>query len=201
MSLPWEDFSAIGATTSYGSGHSRALSVDSALGILPSPYTLGTDNPRAACFRVRGLVGARADYIKYMLRAAASRYPLSGITTQDFFMAGGFLNGVTVIRVWRPSQELMQRMAHALTTIEPAPVPRFVLSLDDAPRMITYTEWTHCHMDHIINGIRLDTWTAYCDFMASPVVDMGDSGIIAHFELIRKQLQAHPDATNICYLL
>ena len=86
-----------------------------------------------------------------MLRAAASRYPLSGITTQDFFMAGGFLNGVTVIRVWRPSQELMQRMAHALTTIEPAPVPRFVLSLDDAPRMI------HCHMDHIINGIRLDT--------------------------------------------
>ena len=98
MSQPWEEFSTVGATTSSGSGHSRALSVDGALGILPSPYTLGSDNPRAACFRIRGLVGARRDYIKFMLRAAARRYPLSGITAQDFFMAIGFLNGVTVIR-------------------------------------------------------------------------------------------------------
>ena len=201
MSQPWEEFSTVGATTSSGSGHSRALSVDGALGILPSPYTLGSTNPGAACFRIRGLVGARRDYIKFMLRAAARRYPLSGITAQDFFMASGFLNGVTVIRVWRPSQELMRRIVDALTTIEPAPVPRFVLSLDDAPRMVTYTEWTHCHVDHVINGIRLDTWTAYCDFMASPVVNMGDSGIIAHFEFVREQLQAHPYATDIYYLL
>ena len=47
----------------------------------------------------------------------------------------------------------------------------------------------------------LDTWSAYCDFMASPVVNMGDSGIIAHFEFVRERLQAHPYATNIYYLL
>ena len=95
----------------------------------------------------------------------------------------------------------MQRLVHGLTTLDPVPVPRFVLSLDDAPRMITYTEWTHCHIDQVINGIRLDTWTAYCDFMASPVVDMGDAGIVAHFELIRTRLQANPYTTNIYYLM
>ena len=67
--------------------------------------------------------------------------------------------------------------------------------------MITYTEWTHCNMDRVINGIRLDTWTAYCDFMASPVIDVGDSGLIAHFGLIRDRLQAHPCTTNIYHLM
>jgi hypothetical protein len=201
MTQPWEDFGAIGATTSSGSGHSRALSVDSALGILPFPYALGSDNPKAACFRIRGLVGTRAAYIQSILRDAGRRYPLSGSHTQDYFMASGFLNGVTVVRVWRPSQDLMRRIVHGLTTLDPVPVPRFVLSLDDAPRMITYTEWTHCHIDQVINGIRLDTWTAYCDFMASPVVDMGDAGIVAHFELIRTRLQANPYTTNIYYLM
>ena len=55
-------------------------------------------------------------------------------------MASGFLNGVTVVRVWRPSRDLMQRLVHGLTTLNPVPVPRFVLSLDDAPRMVTYTD-------------------------------------------------------------
>jgi hypothetical protein len=57
------------------------------------------------------------------------------------------------------------------------------------------TSYTKEHQD------KLDTWTAYCDFMASPVVNMGDSGIIAHFEFVRKQLQAHPYANDIYYLL
>ena len=89
MSRSWEEFSAVGATTSSGSGHSRALSVDGALGILPSPYTLGAGIPKATCFCIRGLVGAREDFIKHTLRAAARRYPLSGTTAQDFFMASG----------------------------------------------------------------------------------------------------------------
>ena len=56
--------------------------------------------------------------------------------------------------------------------------------------MVTYTKWTNCHIDQVINGIRLDAWTAYRDFMASPVVDMGDASIVAHFELIKTHLQA-----------
>ena len=79
---------------------------------------------------------------------------------------------------------------HGLTTLEPAPVPRFVLSLNDEPRMVTHTKLTNCHIDQVINGIRLDTCTAYRDFMASPVVDMGDAGIVAYFELIKTRLQA-----------
>ena len=95
----------------------------------------------------------------------------------------------------------MRRIVYALTTTAPAPVPRFVLAIDDAPMMITYTEWTHCNMDRVINGIRLDTWTAYCDFMASPFIDVGDSGLIAHFGLIRERLQANPYAGNISNLM
>ena len=67
--------------------------------------------------------------------------------------------------------------------------------------MVTYTEWTHCHVDRVIIGIRLDNWTAYCDFMASPVIDVGDSGLIAHFGLIRERLQANPYAGNISNLM
>ena len=45
-------------------------------------------------------------------------------------------------------------------------------------------------MDQVINGIKLDTWTAYRDFMASPVVDMGDACIVAYFEPIKMRLLA-----------
>ena len=104
MTQPWEDFGAIGATTSSGSGHSRALSVDSALGILPFPYALGSDNPKAACFRIRGLVGTRAAYIQSILRDAGRRYPLSGSHTRDYFMASGFLNGELWVACGAPAR-------------------------------------------------------------------------------------------------
>ena len=196
MPRTWSSFASVGASTSTGSGRTRVIETDAAEHITPASYRLGDGPLKAFLFYIRGLLGERKDYVSQLLRHAQRRYSMPGPSVLDFFMSDSYPQQVTLIRVWKPNPELMDLLVYALSTVAP-PTPRFYLAIDDAPRMLSYSEWMFTHGDRTIDGVTIGCYDEWTSFMGSAVMLTGDERVDAYYLRIRREMQSFPTNTTI----
>ena len=196
MARSWSSFESSGASTSHGSGVDRVIETDASQHILPDSFRFGEATPKACMFFVKGLVGERRTYVRRLLHDARRRFPSSGPIVFDYFMDCELPGDATIIRVWRPSSELLSLLLHSLSLVRP-PTPRFYYALDDAPRMIPPEEWINAHRGRTIRGANLGTMVAWANFMGSAILLTGNDDVDDYHLHLRQSLASHPYNSNL----